>query len=159
MKEKLSQVLPEVSLTCAQKRNCKFTTCPAVQTAEYTLPDGTKIKVNEERALCYEPLFQTNLGVPFNEKTVPQVRCKFCKSHFQMVFEALSSCAIDLRTQLSDFVVLSGGTARAKGFKERFVNEMKQLSPTKIKVRDNDCTEMAWVGGSILASLNTFQQM
>ena len=69
------------------------------------------------------------------------------------------SCDIDTRRDLA-FYLFSGGTARAKGFKERFATELQKLTKTKVHINNEaQFEEMVWVGGSMLASLSTFQQM
>lgn len=57
-------------------------------------------------------------------------------------------------------MVLSGGTTLFPGLPERLDNEMTKLSPEAIKVKVIAPPERkysVWIGGSILASLPTFQ--
>jgi actin-related protein len=69
-----------------------------------------------------------------------------------MAFESLMACQIDVRKNLACYTVV-GGTSKAKGFEERFLNEMRKLTPTPVRIFGHRFPEMAWVGGSILASL------
>jgi actin beta/gamma 1 len=69
---------------------------------------------------------------------------------------------IDIRKDLYLNVVMSGGTSMLEGFAERLNKELVALVPTTMKVKINAPPERkysAWIGGSILASLTTFQQM
>ncbi len=59
-------------------------------------------------------------------------------------------------------IVLSGGTTMFDGISERMTKELTELAPasTKIKVVDRpDRRYFAYIGGSILASLSTFQDI
>ncbi len=58
-------------------------------------------------------------------------------------------------------VVLSGGTTMFDGIAERLTKELTNMAPAsmKIKVAPPERKYSVWIGGSILASLSTFQQM
>ena len=68
----------------------------------------------------------------------------------------------DLRKDLYQNVVMSGGSTMFPGINERITKELKMLAPDTIKVRVITPPERkysVWIGGSILASLNTFQDI
>ncbi|CAB3262510.1 unnamed protein product [Arctia plantaginis] len=56
---------------------------------------------------------------------------------------------------------LSGGTTMYPGIADRMQKEITPLAPSTIKLRSSHPREkvLCMVGGSILASLSTFQQM
>ena len=69
---------------------------------------------------------------------------------------------MDLRKVLFQNIVLSGGSTLFKGFGDRLVTEVKKLAPKDIKIRISAPQERlysTWIGGSILASLDTFKKM
>ena len=71
-------------------------------------------------------------------------------------------CDKDIREDLYKNVVLSGGTTMFPGFVERLNKELTSLTPIDTKIKISAPQErkfLAWIGGSILSSLNTFQTM
>ncbi len=59
-------------------------------------------------------------------------------------------------------VVLSGGTTMFPGIGDRMQKELVALAPSTMKIKIIAPPERkysVWIGGSILASLSTFQQM
>merc|ERR1711879_64454 len=59
-------------------------------------------------------------------------------------------------------VVLSGGTTMFSGIGERMTKELTALAPSTMKIKVVAPPERkysVWIGGSILSSLSTFQQM
>jgi actin-related protein len=57
---------------------------------------------------------------------------------------------------------MSGGTTMYKGIPERLEAEIKNMAPSTMTVKISAPVERkfsVWIGGSILASLSTFQQM
>ena len=71
-------------------------------------------------------------------------------------------CDLDIRRDLYGNVVMSGGTTMYPGIADRMQKELTALAPTSMKVKIVAPPERkysVWIGGSILASLSTFQQM
>ncbi|CAH8511141.1 unnamed protein product [Schistosoma mattheei] len=69
---------------------------------------------------------------------------------------------MDLRRMLYENIVLSGGSTLFKGFGDRLVLELKRLAPKDAHLRISAPQERlysTWIGGSILASLDTFKRM
>nr|BAD16636.1 actin [Loxodes striatus] len=116
----------------------------------YEMPDGTTITVGNERFRCPEVLFQPSLiGREFEgiDKTT---------------YTSIQKCDVDVRKDLYNNIVLSGGTTMFPGIGERMSKEMSQLAPQSIKIKVVAPPERkfsVWIGGSILSSLSTFQQM
>lgn len=114
----------------------------------YELPDGHIIMVSNERFRCPEVLFQ------------PSLVGKESKGIQTHLFDTVMNCDIDLRKDFFYNIVLSGGTTMFPGMNERLTKELQGLVPESIPVRIISPPERkysVWIGGSILASLNTFQ--
>ena len=78
------------------------------------------------------------------------------------VYESIMKCDIDIRKDLYRDIVLSGGTSMYPGLADRMQKEVSHLAPsgTKVKViAPPERKYSVWIGGSILASLSTFQQL
>merc|ERR1740131_276414 len=96
----------------------------------YQLPDGQVIKVGNERFRCPEALFKPHM--------------------------------VGNRKDLYANIVLSGGTTMYPGIADRMQKEMTALAPSAMKIKIVAPPERkfsVWIGGSILASLSTFQNM
>jgi actin-related protein len=75
---------------------------------------------------------------------------------------SLSQIDVNLRTNLYNEIVLSGGNTMFEGFPERFLKETKASLPNETKPRifaPQSRDTMCWEGGSILASLPSFKNM
>lgn len=67
---------------------------------------------------------------------------------------------MDIRKELCENIVMSGGTTMFEGLKERLEKELSELVPKSVKCRVLAPPERkysVWIGGSILASLSTFE--
>merc|ERR1712014_474831 len=78
--------------------------------------------------------------------------------------KAAESSALEKSFELPDGnnIVISGGTTMFPGISERMSKEITALAPASIKVKIVAPPERkysVWIGGSILASLSTFQSM
>ncbi|MHC1590705.1 MAG: actin, cytoplasmic 2 [Candidatus Helarchaeales archaeon] len=116
----------------------------------YMLPDGATITVGVERFLAPEVMFN------------PSAVGKESPPIDEVIFEAVSKCDIDLRRDLYANIVLSGGSTMFPGLKERLTREISELIPQNVEVKIIAPPERmysVWIGGSILASLKTFQKM
>lgn len=81
-----------------------------------------------------------------------------------MVYNALLSCSPDIRRELCGHVILSGGGSLIKDIQKRLHWEMVVLVPAVFKPRivtpaPREREFANWIGGSILSSLGTFQQL
>uniref|UniRef100_A0A4W5PXK0 Actin alpha 1, skeletal muscle n=1 Tax=Hucho hucho TaxID=62062 RepID=A0A4W5PXK0_9TELE len=75
---------------------------------------------------------------------------------------AIMKCDIDIRKDLYANNVLSGGTTMYPGIADRMQKEITALAPSTMKIKIIAPPERkysVWIGGSILASLSTFQAM
>jgi actin beta/gamma 1 len=71
-------------------------------------------------------------------------------------------CDIDIRKDLYANTVMSGGTSMFPGIADRMQKEITSMAPSTMKIKIIAPPERkysVWIGGSILASLSTFQSM
>ncbi|KAM9197185.1 alpha-centractin isoform 1-T1 [Dugong dugon] len=118
--------------------------------AQYYLPDGSTIEIGPSRFRAPELLFRPDLIGEESEGI-----------HEVLVF-AIQKSDMDLRRTLFSNIVLSGGSTLFKGFGDRLLSEVKKLAPKDVKIRISAPQERlysTWIGGSILASLDTFKKM
>eukprot|EP01006_Ploeotia_vitrea_P043155 TRINITY_DN66696_c1_g3_i3.p1 TRINITY_DN66696_c1_g3~~TRINITY_DN66696_c1_g3_i3.p1 ORF type:complete len:384 (-),score=37.71 TRINITY_DN66696_c1_g3_i3:180-1331(-) len=114
---------------------------------DYELPDGTTMQVSYERFYCPEILFQpAYIGVEGG-------------GMHHLVAESISKCDIDMRKDLWNNVVLSGGTTMFEGIEDRMKFELDTLAPTQANVKIVAPPERkysVWLGGALLAGLPSF---
>uniref|UniRef100_A0A8C1II70 Actin alpha cardiac muscle 1c n=1 Tax=Cyprinus carpio TaxID=7962 RepID=A0A8C1II70_CYPCA len=80
----------------------------------------------------------------------------------ETTYNGIMKCDIDIRKDLYANNVLSGGTTMYPGIGDRMQKEITALAPSTMKIKMIAPPERkysVWIGGSILASLSTFQQM
>ncbi|XP_062067816.1 beta-actin-like protein 2 isoform X2 [Lepus europaeus] len=116
----------------------------------YELPDGQVITIGNERFRCPEAIFQPAfLGIESS-------------GIHETTFNSTMKCDVDIRKDLYANTVLSGGSTMYPGIADRMQKEIITLAPSTMKVKIIAPPERkysVWIGGSILASLSTFQQM
>jgi len=117
---------------------------------QYELPDGQVITVGNERFRCPEVLFK------------PALIGKESDGVHTTTYDSIMKCDVDIRKDLYGNIVLSGGTTMFEGIAERMQKEVTALAPASMTIKIVAPPERkysVWIGGSILASLSTFQQM
>merc|ERR1712072_1234070 len=80
----------------------------------------------------------------------------------ELTYNSIMKCDVDIRKDLYANIVLSGGTTMYQGIADRMQKEITALAPSSMKVKIIAPPERkysVWIGGSILSSLSTFQQM
>jgi actin-related protein len=80
----------------------------------------------------------------------------------ETTYNAIMKCDLDIRKDLYQNIVMSGGTTMYAGISDRMQKEITALAPSSMKVKIVAPPERkysVWIGGSILASLSTFAQM
>ena len=116
----------------------------------YELPDGQVITIGNERFRCPEAMFQQSvLGM------------ESCGIH-ETTYNSIMKCDVDIRKNLYANTVLSGGSTMFPGIADRMQKEITALAPATMKINIIAPPERkysVWIGGSILASRSTFQQM
>ena len=109
---------------------------------EYLLPDGQKIEGEQKIASAL-----------FNEPALSM-----------LAYDAISSAETDSRRELYGGVILTGGCSLIPGTCERFSRELSINTPQQYKLKviaasmSMEKTCAPWIGGSIIASLGTFQR-
>jgi actin-related protein len=122
----------------------------------YELPDGNVITIGNERFRTPEVLFQ------------PSLIGKEASGIHDTIHQTIQKSDVDIRRDFYGNIVLSGGTTLYPGIAERLHKELDALvpigqdgtsKPTIKIVAPPERKYSVWIGGSILASLSTFQQM
>jgi len=116
----------------------------------YELPDGQVITIGAERFRCPEVLFKPNF-IGLEQEGV-----------HKLTFSSIMKCDVDIRKDLYNNIVMSGGTTMFNGIAERMQKEIKALAPDSMTIKIIAPPERkysVWIGGSILSSLSTFEEM
>lgn len=116
----------------------------------YELPDGQVITIGAERFRCPEVLFQPSM-----------IGMEAAGIH-ETTYNSIMKCDVDIRKDLYGNIVLSGGSTMFPGIADRMSKEITALAPSSMKIKVVAPPERkysVWIGGSILASLSTFQQV
>lgn len=116
----------------------------------YKLPDGQDITIGNERFRCPEALFKPSLL----EIESPGIH--------EHVYNSIMECDVDIRKDMYSNLVMSGGSTMYPGIADRMKQELGALAPPTLTIKIVCPPERkfsVWIGGSILASLTTFQDM
>jgi actin-related protein 4 len=126
----------------------------------FEMPDGANQLWGVERFKVAEGMWDEKAALlvpgeaaPTRAQTIPE-----------MIKSSIGSIDVDLRINLLQNVVITGGTTLLNGFTDRLVGEIQAAFPgARIKVQAAGLTSErkfgSWIGGSILGSLGTFHQM
>lgn len=137
----------------------------------YELPDGKVVVLDQE---CYQvgelllhPENFTN-GVTESAKADDQAAIAAAKTManglHKMLYDAVQLCDADLRRDMLSNIILCGGGSLTSGLTERLHAELTAMVPSTFKVRFTSVMKVerqfsVFIGGSILASLGSFQQL
>jgi actin beta/gamma 1 len=116
----------------------------------YELPDGQVITIGNERFRAPEVLFKPNL-IGLEQEGI-----------HKLSFSSIMKCDVDIRKDLYGNIVMSGGSTMFQGVPERLQKEVKALAPDSMTIKIIAPPERkysVWIGGSILSSLSTFEEM
>jgi centractin len=116
----------------------------------YNLPDGNAIKIGDERSLAPEILFNPSIIGSEN------------LSFQEMIITSINKVDIDLRKNLYNNVLISGGNTLFKGIQEKFHSEIKNLAPKNMKVKlhtPGNRLLSCWSGGNVISILEIFKKM
>jgi len=116
----------------------------------YEMPDGQVITVGSSRFRTPEALFN------------PSVLGMEDDGIHKLVYDSILKCDVDIRKDLYANIVLSGGSTMYSGIQERMEKDMVALAPPTMKIKIVAPPERkysVWIGGSILSSLSTFENM
>jgi len=145
LKEKVCRVAPDYSSAM------KGADHDDEESKSFELPDGTIIQVKKEvRTGSPEVLF--GAGDP-----TAQSMQKICN-------EAITTCDLDFRQDLVKSLVVAGGTSMLPGLAPRLRSELASTLPSELARQvdvlvDSQRRYAAWIGGSMFASLSTFNQV
>jgi len=120
------------------------------QEESYELPDGQKISLGSERFRCPEALFQ------------PSLLGQEVMGIHEATYHSIINCDMDLRKDMYANIVLSGGTTMFRNIEHRFLQDLTKMAPPSVRIKINASPERrfsVWTGGSVLASLTSFQNM
>jgi len=116
----------------------------------YELPDGQVITIGAERFRSAEVLFKPNF-IGLEQEGI-----------HKLAYQSIMKCDVDIRKDLYNNIVMSGGTTMFNGIAERMQKEIKALAPDSMTIKIIAPPERkysVWIGGSILSSLSTFEEM
>lgn len=111
---------------------------------DFVLPDKQVITLGSECFCCPEALFQPNL-LGLNQPGLAQ-----------LALLSISQLEAEQQEQLLANVVLDGGSTLVRGFPERLRQE---LGPRATVLDSPHRVVAAWIGGSIMASQDSFQSL
>lgn len=146
IKEKLCYVSADI---LKERQIAKETT---ILESDYQLPDGTWIKIGQERFECGEVLFS------------PYLVGKESDGLSQMVFNSIMASPMDVRASLYKGMLLSGGTTMLPGISTRIQRDIRKLhremrggsasSKISIKVEDPPYRKhLVYIGATTLAKI------
>ncbi len=122
-----------------------------VEPFDYKLPDGSHITLKEERIRCSESLF--NIPIELDRKG---------KGIDMLCIDSLNMCNAEVRKDMYNYIVLSGGSSMCRALPERLRKGLKELAPEPMKgeihVEALPNREISvWLGGSILSNVSSFE--
>ncbi|XP_046859530.1 actin-like protein 6A [Xenia sp. Carnegie-2017] len=129
----------------------------SIPTNHYEFPNGYNYSYGVERFRLCEGLFD-----PSNVKGIEG---STAMGITQVATTSIGMCDIDMRPSLFSNIIVSGGNTLLNGFVDRLNQELASKVPAsaRLKVISHNSTLerrfSSWIGGSILASLGSFQQM
>lgn len=121
----------------------------------FEMPDGSNRMWGPERFAVAEGMWEPSATDPTIQKSWAMA---------EMVKASVNAVDMDLRAQLLQNIVVTGGTTLLNGFVDRLNNELVAMYPSvRVKIQAAGLTAErrfgSWIGGSILGSLGTFHQM
>ena len=121
-----------------------------METKCYELPDGIKIQIGDERFIASESLFEPKLMDTKNDGI------------HKLLYSSIVKCDVDIRKDLYDNIVLSGGSTMYQGMNERLKTEISMLAPDSMPIKviaPPERENSVWIGGAIITALSTFEEM
>jgi actin-like protein 6A len=162
-----------------------FTDYETTPKLNYEMNDGVVVSIGHEKYSIPETLFKPSSILAGNQQ--PQVNISEQQQNQpspsdpigeilenttglqHMAFESIMRCDSDLRKDLFAHTILTGGTTLFNGLPKRFEKELaarapnmrvkSQFSSGQLQLDQQVAKFSTWIGGSILASLGTFQTM
>eukprot|EP01084_Bolivina_argentea_P175439 303819_1 len=130
----------------------------------YKLPDGKEIILSEyERTQCIECMFNPKLlkDIDIEKKHIGKIGIDMLCYN---TIKALNNEEKEIKNELYSNIIVIGGNSMFNGFETRFTKECKNIASGSYArmfkaVFSPGRKYSAWIGGSILASLSTFEAM
>jgi len=116
----------------------------------YELPDGSTVSINTPRFMAPEALFFPDLIKEGDETLGVHKMCQ----------ASINDCDMDIRRDLYQNVILSGGTTLYEGLPDRLEKELDSMAPAANMIKiiaPADRYYSVWTGASTLCSLATFE--
>jgi actin-related protein len=146
--KKMKEELCYVALN-PEEEKAKASSSTSIQRT-FELPDGSTVNVNSPRFLAPEALFHPDL-IKEGDETLGMHR---------LCFKSITDCDLDVRKDLYENIILSGGSTLYEGLPDRIEKEVDKLCPQQGVVKviaTKDRYYSVWTGGSTLSSLSTFE--
>jgi actin-like protein 6A len=144
-------------------------------TTPYELPDGRMVELGSERLkvpeLLFTPSLLSSMPSPMGDYGAGSALADLAGSAASLkgipaaVADVVNRCDVDIRRELYGGIVLTGGGSLFLNLKERLERDITATAPAAVKVKllaSSSTQERrfgTWLGGSILSSLGTFQQL
>ncbi|KTG32080.1 hypothetical protein cypCar_00009207 [Cyprinus carpio] len=159
-----------IYFSCSTVQKFWFGVAAQMPTVHYELPNGYNCDFGAERLKIPEGLFDPSNAKARNILLTILTFSQGLSGNTMLgvshvVTTSVGMCDIDIRPGLYGSVVVTGGNTLIQGFTDRLNRELSQKTPPSMRLKliaNNTTVERrfsAWIGGSILASLGTFQQM
>jgi len=158
----VSQVVRDIKETVCRVADSTFVeeSNTSIAAVAYELPDGNTIECGPDRFSIPELMFNPAVLNKREGNTEEFVGIQ------QMIYNSIAKCDPDIRRELFNSIIVTGGNSLLPNFSERLHKELVEKSTPqmyKVKILATNSPQerkySAWIGGSILASLGTFQQM
>jgi len=146
--KKMKEEVCFVALNLEEAKTKANTSSEHIKT--YELPDGSTVTVNLPTFMAPEALFDPGL-IKEGDETL---------GIHQLCFKSITDCDLDVRPDLYQNIILSGGSTLYQGLPDRIEQEVDKLAPQQGVVKVIATTDRyyaVWTGGSTLSSLSTFE--
>jgi len=119
---------------------------------QYTLPDGSSVKIGTERYQVPEVMFDPSI-IGIEAPGLPE-----------LLFSSVKDCARDVKRVMYNNIVCAGGNTKFKKFKQRLQTDIRKIAINHTRanlevIAPRERSISAWVGGSVLASLESFKEL
>jgi len=140
------RVVEDIKKSIYQISEINFDEKIEVSPIQYELPDGRVLDIGAERYTIPEEFFKYNSNISIQK----------------LLHDCLQKCDTEVKKDIFSNTILSGSNTLIKGFNKRIEKEIsgyiKIKSPLTVPLPPYS-PHTNWIGGSILASLGSFQQM
>jgi actin-related protein len=146
--KKMKEDLCYVTLNAEEEKGKASSSTEITKTFE--LPDGATVNINTPRFMAPEALFNPGL-IKEGDETLGMS---------ELCLKSINDCDLDIRKDLYENVILSGGSTLYEGLPDRIEKDVDAKCPQQGVVKviaTKDRYYSVWTGGSTLSSLSTFE--